>query len=69
MKIHELRTEIYNSNFSIEFLMNTHLAIVIPCYNEALVVRETYNRLNAIFTPQPYQVEFIFLNIKINDLN
>lgn len=43
------------------------LSVIIPCYNEALVVRETYNRLNAIFTPQPYQVEFIFLNNRSED--
>lgn len=43
------------------------LSVIIPCYNEALVVRETYNRLHSIFTPQHYEVEFIFLNNRSED--
>ena len=43
------------------------LSVIIPCYNEALVVRETYNRLHSIFSNQPYQVEFIFLNNRSED--
>ena len=43
------------------------LSVIIPCYNEALVVRETYKRLHAVFSPQPYKVEFIFLNNRSED--
>lgn len=43
------------------------LSVIIPCYNEALVVRETYKRLHAVFSTQPYKVEFIFLNNRSED--
>lgn len=43
------------------------LSVIIPCYNEALVVRETYKRLHAVFSHQPYKVEFIFLNNRSED--
>ena len=43
------------------------LSVIIPCYNEALVVRETYKMLHAVFSHQPYKVEFIFLNNRSED--
>ena len=43
------------------------LSVIIPCYNEALVVRETYKRLQSIFSNQTYRVEFIFLNNRSED--
>ena len=43
------------------------LSVIIPCYNEALVVRETYKRLHAVFSTQPYKVELIFLNNRSED--
>ena len=43
------------------------LSVVIPCYNESLVVEETYKRLTSIFSTQPYDYELIFLNNRSED--
>lgn len=39
------------------------ISVVIPCYNEESVVRETYNRLKKVMTENKYtQHELIFIN-------
>jgi len=38
------------------------LSIIIPCYNEELVIAETYNRLSAVMLQLAHNYEFIFIN-------
>lgn len=38
------------------------LSIIIPCYNEELVIQETYNRLTETISPIEYDYELIFVN-------
>jgi dolichol-phosphate mannosyltransferase len=38
------------------------LSIIIPCYNEAAVIGETYRRLNAVMRQLPHAHELIFIN-------
>lgn len=45
------------------FMNITKISYVIPCYNEAEVIREFYGRLSAIAQElNPYAFEFIFIN-------
>jgi len=39
-----------------------NLSIVIPCFNEAPVLRETHRRLSAVFCPAGAPVEFLFVD-------
>lgn len=43
------------------------LSVIVPCYNESLVVEETYNRLTSIFSLEPYEYELIFLDNRSED--
>ena len=43
------------------------LSVIVPCYNESLVVEETYKRLTSTFSTQPYDYELIFLNNRSED--
>jgi dolichol-phosphate mannosyltransferase len=38
------------------------LSVIIPCYNEELVIEETYRRLIAVMKDLKMQYEFIFIN-------
>lgn len=43
------------------------ISIVIPCYNEELVIEETYRRISSIFTSLIINYEIIFINDGSND--
>ena len=38
------------------------LSVIIPCFNEELVVEESYNRLSAVMKKNNYDYEFLFIN-------
>ena len=38
------------------------ISIIIPCYNEELVINETYKRLCNVMQKLPHEYEFIFIN-------
>ena len=38
------------------------ISVIIPCYNEELVINETYKRLCDVMQKLPHEFEFIFIN-------